>query len=242
MPGGFGGGVQLSGPGMVPRFMRNRRLRGDIVLKRRRRVPTNRALAKKVKKLQFDEPLNWKDVDIDENPSTSWIVTNLLPDSHGDGTGQFEGDAINVTSVQMNLRFTSASNSESFNQIRVIVFWDRQPNESFPTMSGSLDAVLDSLVINYPITAPYNHHTISRFKILYDRVINLNPQAQAASVVNTMVPVVRSARFKKKTHRRVMYGTLPDIPITNGLFIAMISNTASALPGVSGGTRVYYKP
>lgn len=220
------------------------RLKGKKRIVRKRR-PTTTALAKRVKRIEYKEPLNYLDSYItDATADTTWQLQNLLPTAHGDGTGQYEGDQIHVTSSRARFRVTSSSALEGTTLIRVIIFWDRNCNESTPSVDANDDkSLLDTGIITDTMLAPYNHHTIDRFKVIYDKMIVIHPNSSSDSGFTAVIPEIVFRKYKRKTSRTVTFGTVGSTPVTNGLFLAYASNqTSGNSPSFQMGHRVYYHP
>lgn len=211
----------------------------------RKRRPTTTTLAKRVKRIEYKEPLNYLDTYINTSSATNtWVVTNLLPTSHGDGTGQYEGDQIHVTSSRARMRLTSSNNLEGTTMLRIIVFWDHSCNEGTPSIDAGDDkSLLDTGIITDTILSPYNHHTIDRFKVIYDKVILIAPNSSSDVTFTLVIPEIAFRKYKRKTSRTVTFGTVGSTPVTNGLFAAYYSNQpGGTAPSFQFAHRVFYHP
>lgn len=219
-----------------------------------RYAPSNYQLNKKIKKLQQDPELKFKDYFYGANVTTA-------PDEHGifvcnatsSGIGATNriGNEIRCTSLEIrgyvfinNLQ-TVVQKSDLYRvpMIRMIVFWDKSPNGQMPDIIGNTlineeDCLLDNTNGADPIFCPYSRSTATRFRILYDKTYRFPQPTVVVSggyvnpnpVVNTVVPHVYIQK-KIKLSRVTRYSgpddTFEDIS-ENGLYIAMISTYDAA--------------
>lgn len=224
-----------------------------IKVVRKKPPPTTRNLAKSIKKINNKMELKQNDVlqssvAIDDTAGNG-VFTLLNGVQTGDTNTTRDGDEIHATSLQFRGIIATSSAAVGISFVRQIVFWDSQPNGTAPSMA----TLLDTTVITNANFAPYNRNYQKRYKILYDRLIMLNPQVEltvgtvAPPGTNTTASLVQYALpFKKKIqlNRTVKYvgdgNAITDIA-TNSLYVFQVSNQAANTPVVVAGWRLYFK-
>lgn len=234
------------------RAMSKRRSRSKRQFRSKRRGPSNKSLDKKIKKLQQDVELKYKDtytVDDIEN-TAQYILLNGI--QQGDTTVTRTGGEIRCTSIHLRGVIQTDTAGLVSNSQRFLVVWDRQPNGAAPTLSGTVNSILDVSIVTDLILAPYNYSALDRFKILYDKNFIINRQIWKTQDVNNDVDSYcdQQIRFNKKIKlgRRVKYavnstaGNITDIQ-TNSLYFIYVGDVAaaSAGPELQLGTRLYFK-
>lgn len=224
----------------------------------RKPVPRISTLNKKIKRIEDSIELKYKDTlfsDTVDNAGEVQILNNL---STGVTSSTRLGDEVMATSIQFRgWMVNAADNVNGPNFVRVILFWDRQPNGGAPTIqadsSSGVPAVLETQVITAAnsTVAPYMYSTQERFRILYDKRFTLNSNfaqttdGAAPDALTEVYPVGIQFKKKIKLNRKVKYldtntGTIVDIQ-TNSLYMALISSESANPPTVTIGYRLYYK-
>jgi len=151
--------------------------------RRRRRRPQNRRLKAKnldrrIRKLERSEELKYHDLQSTSALATTGTSIHLTGLAQGDDFDQRIGEEIVAKYLNMKLRFETSNLSVSSSQMRVLLFWDLQNNGVGPDVSTSVSigtAVLDNATVTSTILCPHNYRTKHRYKILMDRVYNMNP-------------------------------------------------------------------
>lgn len=134
------------------------------------------------------------------------------------------GNELDATSIQCRgycyLDSNVAGAVNTVRTVRLLVFWDQQPNGSAPVVGD----ILATTTITNLINSPYNRDNQKRFKILIDKRITLNPSTlltDSGSGNYVLTPTRVSFRFKRKLARTVKYdgnaGTIADLT-TNSLY------------------------
>jgi len=213
------------------------------------KVPTNKTLNTKIKRIQRNVEIKHKDYEINGSAVTT---TGLLLDDHnfvqeGDTNITREGAIIRATSLQFIGRFTTDGTIlDTATRIRMIVFWDSQTNGAVPNLSG-VNGILDVLTIDGLTFSPRQTNTLKRYKVIYDKIYTVNPQLDfvrlpATGTITANVKVHKPFRLRFKLSRAITYsgnaGTIADL-VSNGIYIFCMSDSDTV--GVSGGIRLYFK-
>lgn len=212
-----------------------------------RYAPSNYQLNKKIKKLQRDPELKFYDRWINFGSVTTNSVIAACNDV-GSGISQVERDGNEIRCTSLEIRgYAFINNLETVVQksdlyrvplLRMLVFWDRSPNNDMPQLIGNSTATEDDSVLDNtdgadPVFLPYNRNTIDRFRVLYDKTFRF-PQSpyvisggygEGKPDVNTVVPhLVINKRIKLSRKTRYS-GPDPDYSdiSENGLYVAFIS-------------------
>lgn len=224
----------------------NRRTRRRSFSKRR--GPTNKALDKKIKKLQRDQELKYSDVYQANNDITTGAFVVLLNGiASGTDSDQRIGDEVRATSIQWRMNFSSDPVATIPTLVRYILFWDKQANGLSPVIAGGAGttSLLDNTIVTDLTLAPYNHESSDRFRVLFDKTFTLEPFSLAVGGGAAMQRYMTSHK-KINLSRRVKHdgdtATFADI-VTNALWFTFISDVAAAgiNPQVEFGSRYYFK-
>lgn len=215
----------------------------------------NKAIAnlqKKVKELDQDTEVKWKDTQIDGNVATP-VTTCILLNGIAQGTTALlrVGDKVQATSIQFRYNFLTDFDNLNANIVRMIIFWDRQPNGATPLFSDVLDVTTITSAASNTVYAPYNLKNAPRFKILYDKMDVLNVQqsfTEAAGTVTSAIAVASHPRHGKIPLKRIVNyglgvaGTIADIS-ANALYCLFLSDigAASQPPVIVSGWRFLFK-
>lgn len=238
------------------RFNRNNRRFGSKTEIIRKPIPRISTVNRKIKKLADSIELKRVDSFFNNNvgnDGTDILLMNAL--ATGATANLRIGNQVQATSLQFRGSIETDPQSLESGTIRVIVFWDRQPNGANPiTATASAPAamtLLDTAVVTVPVLSPYNYSAIERYRVLYDKTFTLNSKVVqqstiAGSVTGTdeLVPIRIYFKKKIKLNRAVKYdasaGDITDIT-TNSLFAVFYSDNAANEPILQFGARFYYK-
>lgn len=230
----------------------NRRLQQH----RKKKAPSNKTLNKKIHHIE-NTLIELKFIDIYQASNT--LTTNgiddfLLPIAEGSTASQRDGNIVIPTSLQWRFIITADPDVIAATRIRCILFWDQQANGALPVLIGAANtaSLLDTSVITDSTIAPRNYNTIKRYKILYDKSFQINPNTilnNNNTVPNTttgLVPFSREMHVYKKLNRTVKFNDTTGVigsVVTNSLFAAYFCDQATVAlqPTVRAGYRVYYR-
>lgn len=133
--------------------------------------------------------------------------------------------------------------------VRMMIFWDSQPNGAAPTVP----TLLDTTVITNANFAPYNRNNQKRYKILYDKLFTFDPMLQLTTTTTavpgtdttaTVVQMQKAFRKKIRLGRTIKYdgdsSAIADIA-TNSLYLFQVSNQVTSTPVAVAGYRLYFK-
>lgn len=212
-------------------------------------------LQKKVRELDQDTEVKWKDTQIDGNvatPVTTCVLLNGVAQSAGASSAITRiGDKVQATSIQFRYNFLMDPDNLIGNIVRMIIFWDRQPNGATPLFSDVLDVTTITSAASNTVYAPYNLKNAPRFKILYDKMDVLNVQQDLTVVAGNVTAAIQVAshpRHGKIPLKRIVNyglntgGTITDIS-SNALFCLFLSDigAASQPPVIVSGWRFLFK-
>lgn len=227
-----------------------------MIVKRKlkRKVPTNKSLNRKIKRIQNDIELKYRDVYSASTDITTTAALTLLNGlSQGDTTITRTGGQVRLTSVHIKGTVTADPANLSSDQYRMMLVWDGQTNGAAPTLSGNVTSILDVTTITDPLIAPYNYSAMDRFKILMDKRVIINRRVvadndPATGATTEYQAIVKPFNKKFKLGRIVRYavnsstGTITDIS-TNSLYFIVVGNVAPASvnPSIQFSSRIYFK-
>lgn len=146
----------------------------------KKRGPTTKQLATRIKKLEHTEELKYIDVLNSTALSTTGTSLVLSVLAQGDDFNNRVGEEVRAKYVNCKLRLAKTTPSANINQVRCILFWDLQTNGSGPVILTSTLAdsgLLDNSSITSVLLSPHNYRCSQRYKILYDKVHVLNPDS-----------------------------------------------------------------
>jgi len=247
----------------VPRARKTYRKRKTY---NRKKYPTTKKLAQKIKKIENDQEVkNRSDLvtAMGIGPTVSVSTTNyiLLNASLDQGTAVPDriGDEVRITSVSVIMRLTTDVDELKTTNIRCLVFWDRQTNgKSFgfdgtdPTL-GQFGPFITPSTASF-VYAHYNPYMCggrtTRYKILYDKYISLNPSVvadfdESNGEVKKIIQSVRVKKFKVKVNKKVKYlrggdgtGNLDQI-MSGSLWLVLLSDPTSPTSNLPLGMVSY---
>lgn len=221
-------------------------------------VPKASSLNRKIKRL--NDMIELKFIDsffsgsVNDNGSSIQLL-NGIP--IGTDPDERVGLELRATSVQFRGYLLTDPDVLASSTVRIIVFWDRQANGSVPLTLTSLTAadgtILDLTTVTDPTLAPYNYSAIDRYRVLYDKIITINPDVINTSVrdegppdvTTTATVLTKRANFKKKIKlgRTVKYDDASSgiaSIATNSLYMVAYTMEDDG-PVLRFGSRFYYK-
>lgn len=226
---------------------------------RKKKQPTVKALAKRVKVIESDMELKYNDFGWNNNSIISFdgtspgVAVNTVIMVKGTGaSGNRIGDEIRTTSLDIKFQLwitptASVSIVSHYPLVRCVVFWDRQANGTLPVAFGNqtTQSVFDNSVITNNVLCPRNYNTIERFKILYDKNVTFHPYTVLQSTPlffnNTHWHHIRLKLGRKVKYNAVNGGTYADVD-TNSLYVLFATDADPGTPAnLLGCSRVYYK-
>lgn len=250
---------------------RGRKIGRKRVRYSRRKVPSNKTLNEKIKRIQNDEEvkqrissrsnINIRDNVVDTNTNFNLILLNDSVDQ-GVSVAARIGDIVRWTSCKMRMRLTTSGAQIGSSLVRAMVIWDRQPNEHIlgdvaSTTVGILGQPSGPLWendANSYVFAPYNPYTCggkgTRYKVLYDKVINLTPKViqdvNGEVVTTSVVPVKAFKKVNIKLNNKTKYtrgeatGLISNM-MTGALYLVLISDVTANFPTGYVQWKISYK-
>jgi hypothetical protein len=209
-------------------------------------------LNKKIKKLQQDEELKITEasqtrlLDLAVPTGATLLLMNGM--STGSTNRSRVGNQVRATSISIRYSIDWSSSFPLVTPplIRILIFWDRQTNQTLPELFGQSNAagLLDTSNVG-EIYAQTNMNNWKRYKLLYDKVHNIIPYSRE------LVTEMPNAFFKKKIklNRIVQYDdTSFDISSisSNSLWMYAFSTAGAADLAINKPTlrfayRFYFK-
>jgi len=227
----------------------------NIMVATKKKAPSNKSLNKKIKNIENNLiELKYKDV---FNSATAIPVTGLLINgmnftSYDGGFAanpERSGNEIRATSLSIKGTIKTDFDNLDGARVRMIVFWDRQPNGANAVMLGD-NGLLQNNVVTNPVFAPRNYSTIDRYTILYDEIFAVTPQAGltvVAGVTTQVLEVNKIIDKYLKLSRQMKYDANNENAITesvsNSINVMLIGDEATAGEQATwtGGVRLYFK-
>ncbi|MGN5493394.1 hypothetical protein, partial [Campylobacter coli] len=165
------------------------KMRGKVTRKKhvkrskgRKKVPNNKNLARRVKKLEHSEELKYVDYYDTTALTTTGFLIPLSITAQGDDFNQRVGEEVTAKYMNMKLKYGKTTASINSQIYRFIVFWDLQTNGVGPTQLTStslITGVLDNGTITDALISPHNYRTRERYHILYDKLHHVNAQSSS---------------------------------------------------------------
>jgi len=179
---------------------------------RKRKAPTNKNLARRVRKLERAPEIKYRDVlSLTPLVSTGAAVGALFI-AQGDDFNQRIGEEINLMYINYKVLYVIAAGIARVS-FRVMVVLDKQNNGLGPvflTSTNITEGILDDSVITNPVFSPHNYRTTQRYSILADHLYTSNPMEPTCE---------RSLTFRKNLKFKGMKikfsssaGTIADLP------------------------------
>lgn len=222
----------------------------------KKKGPTTKTLAKEIKHIKNDiielKFNSWDSVAPFTLGTTYSVSSFACLIGGGSSEEQRVGNQISPTSISLRFRLLKNTSRLVDEQVRFLLFWDKQVNGAAPTVMGA-GGVLDNSVITNPIFAPHNFDTNKRYTILKDKVYRLpagscpititNNTSATASVTQT-TQTSKYVKIYKKLGRVVKYidnGNTITSLVTNGLYMAWCSDASSNGADCEFGAIMYFR-
>lgn len=221
----------------MPYYRKKKPMRRRVV-PRRKPQPKLKNIERRVKKLEHQRELKYKDNFYTDAPSTAPIMSfNLI--SAGDDQDNRSGDRINARYLNLKIRLTH-SNTTAAEQTRVIVFWDKSAFGAVPNILASTGStntsLLDDTAITNNLLAPRNNRTTDNYVILMDKLIVHNPDS---STVDRCIVIKRNFKLGGAV---VQYkdsgGTITSVSARN-LCLCMLGSAGTTIAAVTAA-RFWY--
>jgi len=172
------------------------------------------------------------------NPQNAWTGLGVPFPAKGEEPNERIGDEIVIKSV--NVRYNlSVSESDTFDTMRVVFVQWNQPNTE-----GNLPVGQDALLwldpsMDYPYNSPYNTQTASTYKVLFDKVYNLN-DAGISQAHENLVFLPKDLKTTKLKFGTDVGTALPQLD--GGLIVGYVcsDSTASPNPGINISVKLNY--
>lgn len=217
--------------------------------------PTVKSVDRKIHHLAMHQDVKWADYANAINVTGGTPVQLLvnLPLNTGPVPVQRTNNWIENTSCQIRIQAYSYTAGLGYafqpQWLRIILFWDRQPNGAAPTLLGTSasNSLLDTTSLGSDVNIPRNQTTIERYHILHDSVHTFN--YQCIDVTGTPIQVGKYIPIFKKLGRKSVFNITSSASVsafqTNTLFCAFFAgdeNVTGSSPIVCNvTTRIYYK-
>jgi len=204
---------------------------------RKKKAPTNKNLARRVRKLERAPEIKYRDVTSVLAPTAGGTAIAALFIPQGDDFNQRIGEEINLMYVNYKMRYAIASGTTS--QIwRTMLVMDRQNDGSGPIFLASsslVEGLLDDITITSPIYAPHNYRTKQRYQVLYDQVHVSNP---AEPTCERSLYIKKNYKFHGKKIKYSGSGSaISDLP-THDLF--WLHFETSGTVSITFSSRTWY--
>jgi len=160
------------------------------------------------------------------NPENAWTSVAMNFPAKGGDNDQRLGEIIEIKSI--NIRYTlSVSESDNFDTMRCVLVQYMDGNEvtNYP-WDHERNLWLEP-VTDYPVLSPYNTQSAATYRVLFDKVYNLNDNGQAQVTENILVLAKDLAISKIKFDTDAGLG-LPGLDA--GLIILWVCSDSSASP------------
>lgn len=151
----------------------------------------------------------------------------------GDSDSSRDGDQVYLTSIQFNWTLFIGTGPSSADNVmsRLILY------QYFDTITGGSAPATGSLLISVAseaniINSPYNHDQRYKFRVLYDKVVSLNPLANRGASDSVMIT--------KFPRHKIQYES-GGVTGINKLFLFVITNSSTNQPVINFYTKVNYK-
>lgn len=172
---------------------------------RRKRVPTNKALSTRIKKLEHQEEMKYIDIQNSTAPivSSGGVPLVLSVIAQGDDINQRVGEEVTLHSLRCDiiLRHIATTTTSLY---RMLIFYDLQTNgigfvPFVSALGGAANTgLIDDTTITSLFNAPLNYRTKDRYRVLYDKVFVINP---ASSAVDSNIHIRKFIRLSNAKHK-----------------------------------------
>lgn len=160
------------------------------------------------------------------NPENSWTSVAMNFPAKGGDNDQRLGDIIEIKSI--NIRYTlSVSETDDFDTMRCVLvqYMDGNEEAEYP-LDHARNLWLEP-VTDYPVLSPFNTQSAATYRVLFDKVYNLNENGQAQMSENILVLAKDLAISKIKFDNASGLG-LPALD--RGLIILWVCSDSTASP------------
>lgn len=202
------------------------------------------SIDKKIRKIQGEAEVKYHDINATIAPITTagdLVLLNGMGQSASQTSGRI-GAKVKSTSLQLHYTLVAPpSTSVDTDTIRLIVFWDNDAKGAAPAISGDPLTPPPALLSSQNGSGnewlyPYQMETRDRFKVLWDKKFDFNPNlpiatTPATGVVTDVLPIRKSGFKYIKLGKTVQYGdTTSDITgiNNNSLYLLAISTSNNA--------------
>lgn len=223
----------------------------NVVVKPNRQPVRNeiKNIKKSIKKINNEVELKYADVVVGATTfDTGGSISLLNSVDVGNTEYTRSGTDIRATSIQLRITIKCDPSQTAVTTItpavRLMLVWDSQPNGAVPILASTaaIPGILDNRIISLYL-APYNRVTQKRYKILHDKLYDMNSMTSS-----TATPFLtwgdRHIRIKLPLGRTIKYdstgGGIADIT-TNSLYFIAISSVTADMPSYILGSRMYFK-
>ncbi len=184
-------------------------------------------LTKDVSKMMGLLNTEFKAIDIANSGTVSTTAGFVLLNGSapGDDFDTRDGRQVRIKSIQITLTYFQHS-SAVVTQIRAIVFLDKQPNETTPTVTELLDT---ATMVSFR-----NLNFRKRFVILRDEVFTMSDSGSKMGIWKYYKQIDAKTVFDAGTA-----GTIADIT-TNAIFLMLLSTEATNLLNVTRVSRIRF--
>jgi hypothetical protein len=181
---------------------------------------------------QKKQQIRYFDTQVSAGINSSASVNPLALPVQGSGVTNRMADVIYVTEIELRYEWYLLSTGDFSNTCRTMIVVDRQPNGS--GFAGT--DLFQSTSTNSEVVSPLNFQNRNRFKILYDKTIELS--------LNGPATAHRTWKYQFQTPHRISYtgnsGTVTDL-ISNSLNLVIVTDsTATPSPDLETICRVYF--
>lgn len=202
-------------------------LAGNQPAAKKRKLTQTMTRRKTISLVGVAPELKFNDVAFVTDATTTGSVVSLNNFAAGDTNLLRDGNRIKMKSIQ--LRFTLEN--EALNQnnaVRMMIVYDKQTNLTAPTIATAGTGPLDTITIQ----SLRQVATVSRFKILCDRVYVINSTSDTAGALQ----IIHDEIFVKipLDSQDVAYGSGGATePVSGGLYLMYFGNVAAGAGDVN---------
>jgi len=137
-----------------------------------------KSLKSKVKTLQKQPDLHYKDTFYTTALTIPGSIVSINPLGQGDDFNQRIGEGVRSKYLTVKMRLNRPGNTTA-DSVRLIIFWDTQFNGVGGSVAGLLDGIIDTATITSQQLAPLNYRCHERYHILLDKNFIFNPDSSA---------------------------------------------------------------
>lgn len=215
---------------------------------KKKQHPTTRTLSKKITKLQKNEELKYGDFYQALTPvaaaGTAYLVCTV---AQGDSVTTRTGNKITLTSLQLKYNLDVVPATLAAGLVRLCVVLDRFPNQQAApfTVGGTANLLLgpnglwDNTTIGDNVLLPRALEMQGRYKVLYDKMHNINPNSVNVGGTSNIGFYKTYYRNIRLNHQQVYIdgAAATGSILKNSLYIVVIGANCS----YEIGARAYFK-